>query len=203
MACVYIHIRLDTDNIFYIGIGDSSRPYQKHGRNNYWKNIINITEYEIKILSDNITWENAQEAEMELIKIYGRKDLNLGNLCNLTDGGEGIFGRVFTEETKKKISQGLKGNKNFLGKTHSEENRKKLSIFHSNKIMSEETKLKISLSKKGKSTRNKKVINVDTKEVFESAKILAKILNTSYHTFIKKLNGERKNNTNFKYLDND
>lgn len=43
--------------------------------------------------------------EKELISVIGRKDLNRGPLCNLTDGGEGSVGYVFTPEQKKLQSE--------------------------------------------------------------------------------------------------
>lgn len=48
--------------------------------------------------------ENEQEAfakEMQLIELYGRRDLHLGSLFNLTDGGEGASGAIRTEEEKQ------------------------------------------------------------------------------------------------------
>lgn len=49
---------------------------------------------------------------------------------------------------------------------------------------------------------NKKVINIETNIVYESAKEVAIKHNLVYGTLINKLNGRRTNNTNFKYLDN-
>lgn len=123
VKCIYKHRRLDNNEIFYIGIGNIKRPYEKTNRNPYWKNLTNKTEYKVEILSDNLTWENAQEAEIQLIKLYGRRDLGLGQLVNLTDGGDGCIN--FSDITKNKISQSLKG-----------------------KFQSEETKLKRSISLK-------------------------------------------------------
>ena len=37
-----------------------------------------------------MTKTQASEKEQEFIKLYGRKDLNLGTLCNYTNGGDGI-----------------------------------------------------------------------------------------------------------------
>ena len=121
---VYRHRRLDINEIFYIGIGKSkSRAYQIRSRNEFWKNITNKTDYSVEIIAENLNVEDAKELECFLIQEYGRKDLGLGQLVNLTDGGDGCIN--FSDITKNKISQSLKG-----------------------KFQSEETKLKISISLK-------------------------------------------------------
>jgi len=48
--------------------------------------------------------ENEQEAfikEVELIQLYGRRDLNTGTLFNRTDGGEGASGYIKNESEKE------------------------------------------------------------------------------------------------------
>ena len=93
MAYVYEHRRNDTNEIFYIGIGDDknhNRAYQRKSRNLFWKHIVNKTNYSIEILEDNLTWKNACLKEIEYIKKFGRRDLGLGLLVNLTDGGDGL-----------------------------------------------------------------------------------------------------------------
>lgn len=93
MAVVYQHRRKDTDEVFYVGIGDSKkRAYTKRSRNRYWKNIVNSAGYEIDVLFEGISWEQACEVERGMIESYGRKDLGLGQLVNMTDGGEGAKG---------------------------------------------------------------------------------------------------------------
>ena len=94
MAYVYRHIRLDKNEVFYIGIGKDSdsnyrRAYVKEGRNSHWINITNITDYEIEIIIDNLTWEEAAVKEIEFISLYGRYDIGHGTLVNQTDGGTG------------------------------------------------------------------------------------------------------------------
>jgi hypothetical protein len=114
MAYVYRHIRLDKNEPFYIGIGSSSdkkfiRAFSKKGRSNFWRNIVNKTKYEVEILFDDITWEQACEKEKEFITLYGRKDLGLGTLTNLTNGGEGILGYKNTPELlilRSKLTKG-------------------------------------------------------------------------------------------------
>ena len=90
MAIVYQHIRLDTNSVFYIGIGESDkRAYSRRNRNNHWHNIVNKVGYSIRILHDNMTRLEAIEFEKHLIKEIGRYDLGLGPLVNMTDGGDG------------------------------------------------------------------------------------------------------------------
>lgn len=157
MTCVYRHIRLDKNEPFYIGIGSIKRAYEKSRRNKYWKNIVNMTEYRVDILFEDLTWEGACEKEIEFIQIYGRKDLNSGTLVNMTDGGEGAGGRILSKETKLKISKAHKGRK------HTNEAKKNMSLGQQKRTnwkqnrsnvkrgtCSELTKLKISKANKGR-----------------------------------------------------
>lgn len=101
MAVVYRHIKLDKKEPFYIGIGkEHSRAYSHKGRNKVWKNIAKQG-YEVELLFENLTWDQACEKEKEFIALYGRKDLKTGILVNLTDGGDGALGRPMTERLKK------------------------------------------------------------------------------------------------------
>ena len=86
---VYQHRRLDTNEVFYVGIGKPSRPTIKCGKTKLWKNIVNKAGYSVEIILRNQSWEEAVEVERYLIKYYGRRDLGLGNLVNMTDGGDG------------------------------------------------------------------------------------------------------------------
>jgi hypothetical protein len=108
MAIVYIHRRKDIEdpflNVFYVGIGKSEiRSVRKDARNNHWKSIVNKYGYEIEITHKDICWEEACVIEKYLISFYGRHDLNLGNLCNHTDGGEGAIGAKRSLETREKL----------------------------------------------------------------------------------------------------
>lgn len=110
MAYVYIHTRLDTNKVFYVGIGSVDkykRAYTYQGRNNYWKNIVAKVDYKVDIIFDNITWEKACKKEIRIIKLFGRKDLKLGFLVNMTNGGDGILNMKHSDKTKKIISLGL------------------------------------------------------------------------------------------------
>ena len=75
MAVVYRHIREDTNEVFYIGIGKTDkRSYEKNRhRSDFWKNIAK-NGFKVDIIFDDLTWEEAGEKEKEFILLYGRKD---------------------------------------------------------------------------------------------------------------------------------
>jgi predicted GIY-YIG superfamily endonuclease len=108
MAIVYQHKRLDTNEVFYVGIGKNiNRAYSKHSRSKIWKDTIKNRKYSIEILFENLTWEEACIKEKELISKYGRKDLGTGSLINLTEGGEGVANP--SEEVRRKNGEAHKG----------------------------------------------------------------------------------------------
>jgi hypothetical protein len=140
MAIVYQHIRKDTNEVFYVGIGKSiRRAYSKANRNTHWLNLTNKNEYSVQITHTGIIWEEACSIEKYLIAFYGRNDLGLGPLVNMTDGGEGAVNP--TEEIRQKQA-------NRKGKKHTPEAIEKIRNICLN--MSEETKRKMSEAKKGK-----------------------------------------------------
>jgi len=145
MAVVYRHIRLDKNEPFYIGIGlNLRRAYSKSGRGKFWNKIINKTNYEVDILFDNITWEQACEKEKEFIALYGRRNINTGTLVNLTDGGDGKIGFIASEDTKKKMSEIKKG------RSISNDAKVKISETLKGKTFNNERKINISKGRKGK-----------------------------------------------------
>lgn len=110
MAIVYIHRRLDIEddfkNVFYVGIGKSeNRAFSKSSRTKRWHNIVKKNGYVVEITHTNLIKEEACVIEKYLIDFYGRADLLLGNLCNLTIGGETSEGFLFSPESKKKMSE--------------------------------------------------------------------------------------------------
>ena len=110
MAYVYSHTRVDTEEIFYIGIGSDkrySRAFCKKGRNSYWHRIANKIGYTVTILLDGLTWEEACKEEVILIKKLGRKSEG-GILVNITEGGEG-FKSNHSQKTKDQIRDFYKG----------------------------------------------------------------------------------------------
>jgi hypothetical protein len=167
MAYVYRHIRLDKNEPFYIGIGSDSngkyaRSKEHRKRNEIWNKIVYKTEYRVEILIDDLTWEETCEKEKEFIELYGRKDLGTGCLVNMTNGGEGNYGRVLSNETKLKISNSNKGKiipkeiiekirLKLIGKVHSDETKEKMSLSHKGKphIISKEGLERIAKKRRG------------------------------------------------------
>lgn len=117
--CLYRHIRNDTGEVFYVGIGKENRPRRTNGRSAFWKSIVNkCGGYRVEIMESNLNWHEACKKEKYFIKLYGRRDKGVGTLCNMTDGGDGTTGSIISKETIEKIR---KGN---LGKSVPEESYK-------------------------------------------------------------------------------
>jgi len=146
MAIVYTHSKPDGE-IFYVGISKNIyRPSSIKNRNKYWHNVVNKHGYVINILFNNVSYEEAKEIEMYLISYYGRKDLKTGNLVNMTIGGEGVVGNIVSEETKLKMS--INNRRPFLNKKHTEESKLKISNSLKGKVQSQESRDKRSKSLK-------------------------------------------------------
>jgi len=127
MHYLYRHIRLDSNEVFYIGIGtkpksfksihiEFSRAYSKNTRSDFWKNIILKTPYEVEILFESDNYDFIKEKEIEFISLYGRRNLKQGSLVNLTDGGDGNLNSIVSIETKNKLSIARKNSKCIRGK---------------------------------------------------------------------------------------
>jgi hypothetical protein len=207
MAYIYRHIRLDKNEPFYIGISNLN-DYSRStciDRNDIWNKIVAKSDYEVEILLQDLTWQQACEKEKEFIKLYGRKNNNTGILANLTDGGEGVLGLVAwnkgipcLEHVKNSHS------KKMLGKIPWNK-----GIKHSNF-----SKLKMSEVKRSKNnipwnkgmkkvngiSNAKIVLDTQTGIYYESAKEASDILGIKHSTLKGYLNGNYKNKTNLKYV---
>lgn len=145
MGYFYVYLYLDQNNIpFYVGKGTGKRWYPaRHRRdaNSFLYNKIlkmGLKNVKVKFLYKNLTEEEAFEREEYWISYYGRRDLDRGPLCNLTDGGEiGTTGYKHTDETRRKMCIYRKGHSTSL------ETRIKIGNIRKGFIVSEETKQKI------------------------------------------------------------
>lgn len=134
MPYLYRHIRHDTNEVFYIGIGGLSkfdnykRAYSTGSRNKHWKSIVRLTSYNVEIMLEHESEIFIKNKEQEFIKLYGRKDLKTGTLVNQTDGGDGSWSVVVSEETKRKKHEKNSGiNCYWFGKKLSKEHKINLS----------------------------------------------------------------------------
>lgn len=141
MAIVYQHIRKDTKEVFYIGIGTTEkRALSDRVRNALWHNVVQKAGgFDYEILASSLSWKDACNEEKRLIANYGRRDIGTGILVNMTNGGDGLSGYKPTTESNKKRSEALLG-------------RKKVYVKGPRKNLTEEHKVK--LRKPKSSTQN-------------------------------------------------
>ena len=161
VAYIYRHIRKDSNKVFYIGIGRDAegkykRAVSKADRNLYWKRVTSKADYIVQIVLDDLTWEEACEKEKEFISLYGRRDLGLGTLTNLTNGGEGLLGHKHSENALVKMRQPrseegrLNIQKSHLNKDGTLKTKSELWVKTMKTPRSKEVRKKISQGKKGK-----------------------------------------------------
>ena len=117
---VYEHIRKDNNTCFYVGKGTGDRAYNLD-RGNFHNGVCKEYGCRVKIIKDGLTEKEAFALERERIEDYvitfgygipidGYRDFsNNKYLTNFTWGGEGTSGYKFSDESKEKISEKLKG----------------------------------------------------------------------------------------------
>lgn len=206
--CVYIHT-CKINNKSYVGITNQV-PEKRWGTNGHrylekysngkfvqpvfaraliahpdWNN-----DWEHYIFADHLSEEEAKSIEIKLIATLKTNVCRYGSEYgyNCTDGGEGVSGRTVSEETRVKISESHKGEKNPMygvslsrekngmygrtgekhpnyGKHLSEDTKRKISVSNSGRKASEETRKKLSEAGKGRITSDetKRKISVANK----------------------------------------
>ena len=197
MYCVYKHT--SPNGKVYIGITGQNPIKRWGGGNNYLKQkhfgsaILKYgwDNFKHEILFDGITKQEACEKEKELIAKYKSNNPQYG--YNLSAGGEsGAAGVIVSEETRKKLSEARKGEKNHnYHRVFSEETRRKISEAskrnrgekhwnYGNKYTAEQRK-KLSEAHKNSNQKyfTKKVMCVETKTIYNSMKDAAKAINRS------------------------
>lgn len=187
--CVYMHT--SPSNKKYIGITSQNpeRRWRKNGEGYkdhlyFWRAIQKYgwDNFSHEILYTNLTKEEAEQKEIELIAFYNSNNENYG--YNMSVGGEsGSKGYKYTDEQKKHMSEIHKGEKNGMyGKRHTKEVIEKERIKHLRENLSEETIHKMSVAKKGKKrdkasitkqveTISNNVICIETKIIYMNTKI--------------------------------
>ncbi len=112
MFYVYELIDSNTNKVFYVGKGTGQRIYvhrwisllKKHPNKHLQNKILQILNANNHIIYKKIFESNIESdiflKEKEFIKFYGRQ-----NLCNLTDGGDGVSGYHHSNKTKKLLAE--------------------------------------------------------------------------------------------------
>lgn len=210
-----IYLRTNTVNgKKYVGQAKDfkRREYQWHDtKQSYAGALINnarkkygVENFKTEILDECETLEEANELEKYYIKKLNTK---FPNGYNLTNGGEGIEGFEHSEETRKKIAETKKGERNpqygktpwNKGMTMNDELREKLSKSHVGNtsalghVVDEETKKKISMKKKGipNTKLEKKVIQIKPNGEIVQWKSVRQCKNNGFKTVDKVCRGER------------
>lgn len=217
---VYKHT--SPSNKVYIGITSQS-PNRRWGNGNgykaqayFWNAIQKYGWDNIKheIIFDNLTKEEAEQKEIELIASYKSNDVNYG--YNMSIGGEsGSKGYRYSDEQKKHMSYVHKGEKNGMyGKQHTKISKEKNRIKHLKENLSPDTILKMSAAKKGKKrdrcsvekqieTISKKVVCIEKMIVYKSVKKASALTGIDSSCISKVCRGKRKTAGGFhwSYLD--
>lgn len=134
----------------------------------------------------------------------------------------GMYGKKHSEETKEKMRQKA------LGRKASDQARLNMSKSHKNRIVSNETRIKLSIANSGSNhhqygrkvseetkrkisqtliknnlSKQKKVIDLKTGIIYNSYKELAEEIGVKYSTLKTWLSGKVSKITNYKYIEND
>jgi hypothetical protein len=145
---IYAYVRKD-GTPYYIGKGKGKRAWEPHYRKH--SKVPIPPSNQIVIMECNLTNIGSLALERFYIKWYGRKG-DGGTLINLTEGGDGSYGTISSKETRKKISDKLKGDLNpMFGKNFKEnmtpeaiiERQRKISEYLKGRVFSEEHKQKL------------------------------------------------------------
>lgn len=159
---VYQHIRLDNNEVFYIGKGCRSRHVHKAHRNKYWKNIVNKVGFRAEKVIQNLTNEEACQLEINLIAVYR----SLG-FCkaNISSGGESGTNGVKPWHAGKRLTKdhAYKCGKAFRGKKRPAHSKFMKEYYKTHPVPA-----------KGKPAVNRQaVVCLNTGELFESMTIAA------------------------------
>lgn len=218
MACVYIHRTINTKDVFYVGIGKSTkRAYEKnkYQRNSKWIEIVEKNGIIVEITHENIIWEDACLIERYLISFW-RENSKI-SLCNITNGGQGTLGNKLSEESKKIIGEKnrikLTGRKITNPETikkisisakerMTDEVKKRISERMKNRVVSDETKRKLSEARKGKSYRKGYKLSIEHKIKISNSNLGRKGVNLGKkfsEEHKKKISDAQKGEKNHRY----
>lgn len=206
-----------------------SRAYMTCNRSVLWKNVRNKTEYEVEILLESDNYYFIKQKEIEFILLYKRKDCCAGTLTNLTDGGDGNTGYILPQSQLANISNSLKklySGEDYINPQSKEiidtvtketflslrqaSTVKKINISSLSEMLTGKLRDTTSLCYKkdyfgqiiepDNRKYKSKIINSETKEIYDNFSDLSRKMNIDKATISKKIRGILPNNTYFMYL---
>lgn len=101
---VYVHRKQTDGSVFYVGKGTGNRAYAIARRSEYWHRVFRKHGRAVQIVASGLSEQCAFSIERALIAYIG-----IGQLCNMTLGGEGTSGRVPSTAQRQKCSMSNKG----------------------------------------------------------------------------------------------
>jgi hypothetical protein len=103
---VYLHVKKDTKDVFYVGIGSKRRAYSTNKRNSIWNNYYNKYGRDVIIVNKGLSYEDAIAIESELIHTFGRLKFEEGGVLTnrVIKVGYHFEGKNHTESTKEQMS---------------------------------------------------------------------------------------------------
>lgn len=178
------------------------------------------------ILFEGLTEKEAKAKEIELIELYNSSKTEYG--YNASKGGESANGMKHSEETKRRISNSLKGrespakgkhwseeskkkisgeNSSWFGRKHTEETKEKMRNAYQYRI-TDETRKRMSKNRKGKlsgkdNPHSKKVICINTGKIYDTIKSASEDTGANQSKISDVCRGARKHTSGlvFEYAD--
>ena len=170
MKQFYVYLHCKPDGIpFYVGKGYLHRAYQfKHNRSKWYKNIVAKYGKENIIVETQLCIDEQEALELEVLFILSLCDDGV-ELCNLTEGGDGVSGYKHTAEANERNRQAHLGKPSKMkGKKASAEAVEKNRLGHLGKKQTPEANAKRSAAMKGKTWKHKKPMSAEQRTLRSS-----------------------------------
>lgn len=110
MYYIYHWFNVETQEVFYVGLGTGNRRYQVRNRNKLFKAYYKENKCDVRIYKEGLTYEEGGQLEIDQIR-------ELNPCCNMTKGGEktngakiskALTGRTLTQEHRGNVSNGIR-----------------------------------------------------------------------------------------------
>lgn len=135
----YVYRHVDASGVvFYVGKGKERRGWHISGRSKEWVSVVEGG-YRVEVVRDRMSDCCSITLEKVLIGAYG-----VDNLTNKSTGGEGSSGAVRSDASKVRYSLSKMGNASRTGMKHTEEAKRKIGEKHRGKVVSQETRRRLS-----------------------------------------------------------